>query len=118
MLSTKPNWLDWLSAAPQAGALTCNNANKNFGYLLDLKAKQESKCLEMIQKKAFGIILGSKFKNYTNALEILEQEALLSRRLKLCEHFAIKCVNNPKHVDLFPTHTGPKTRHTQNIHKA
>ena len=75
--------------------------------------KQESKSLEMIQKKAFGIILGSKFKNYTNALEILEQETLSARRLKLCEHFAIKCVNNPKHADLFPMHTGPKTRHTK-----
>ena len=67
----------------------------------------------MIQEKAFGIILGSKFKNYTNALEILEQETLSARRLKLCEHFAIKCVNNPKHADLFPMHTGPKTRHTK-----
>ena len=67
----------------------------------------------MIQKKAFGIILGSKFKNYMSALQILNQETLLARRLKLCEHFAIKCVTNPKHADLFPKHSGFKTRHTK-----
>ena len=48
-----------------------------------------------------------------NSLQILNQETLLARRLKLCEHFAIKCVTNPKHADLFPTHSGPKTRHTK-----
>ena len=74
---------------------------------------QESKSLEMIHKKAFVIILGSKFKNYISALQILNQETLSARRLKLCEHFAIKCLTNPKHADLFPTHSRPKTRHTK-----
>ena len=63
----------------------------------------QSNCLEMIQKKAFVIILGSRYKNYNNALKILSQEKLQTRRLKLCENFAVKCTQNSRHADLFPT---------------
>ena len=76
---------------------------------------EQSKTLETIQKKAFSIILGQKFKNYTNALKILQQENLSVRRLKLCENFALKCLSNPRHSDLFNTNLGPKNRHTKKL---
>ena len=72
---------------------------------------QQSDELEMIQKKAFAIILGAKYKSYSNALTLLEQSTLSSRRLKLCENFAQKCVRNDKHEDLFPRNEGIETSH-------
>ena len=56
--------------------------------------QQQSDDLEMIQKKAFGIILGPSYKSYNNALTVLGQEKLSSRRLRLCENFATKCLKN------------------------
>ena len=50
----------------------------------------KSNCLERIQKKAFVI-------------QILSQEKLQTRRLKLCENFAVKYTQNSRHADLFPT---------------
>ena len=65
---------------------------------------QQSDLLEMIQKKCFAIILGASFKNYRNALKTLNQDALSTRRVQLCKTFAIKCLKNPRHSDLFPVH--------------
>ena len=64
----------------------------------------------MIQKKAFVIILGSRYKNYNNALKTLSQEKLHSRRLNLCESFALKCTRNPRHSDLFQVRPVSVTR--------
>ena len=69
----------------------------------------------MIQKKAFSIILGQKFKNYNNALKILQEENLSLRRLKLCENFALKCLSNPRHSDIFNNNHGPRNRHTKKL---
>ena len=74
---------------------------------------QEANDLEMIQKKAFSIILGPKFKNYSSALKILNQEKLSTRRLLLCEDFAIKCVSNSRHSDMFQINPVQKTRHSK-----
>ena len=74
---------------------------------------EQSKALEVVQKKAFSIILGPRFKNYSNSLKILQQENLSERRLKLCENFALKCLSNPRHSDIFKTNLGPKNRHTK-----
>ena len=63
--------------------------------------KQQSNDLEMIQKKSFAIILGSKYKSYQNALKTLNQEMLSTRRLNHCKTFANKCLNHPRHSDLF-----------------
>ena len=76
---------------------------------------EQAKDLEMIQKKAFSIILGQKFKNYNNALKILNEENLATRRQKICENFAFKCLSNPRHSDLFTTNLGPTNRHTKKI---
>ena len=48
-----------------------------------------------------------------NALKILDQEELSARRVRLCENFAIKCLKNTKHNDLFKPNTGPKKRHSK-----
>ena len=81
--------------------------------------RQQSADLETIQKKAFAIILGKTYKSYSNALKVLDQEKLETRRLKLCEKFAIKCTKNPKHTDMFKlksrnnNHTRKKQKYTE-----
>ena len=62
---------------------------------------EQSNNLEMIQRKAFAIILGANYRSYNNALEVLSQNTLNTRRQNLCETFALKCIKNPRHQDLF-----------------
>ena len=83
----------------------------------------------MIQKKAFAIILGKGYSSYDNALKVLDQDKLHTRRLKLCENFAIKCTKNSKHTDMFKqksqnNHTRKKLKYiepkcnTERYHKS
>ena len=76
---------------------------------------EQSDQLEMIQKKAFAIILGSDYKSYSNARNILNQELLSTRRVQLCSKFALKCLKNPKHADLFPLRRNYFTRQTTKL---
>ena len=46
-------------------------------------------------------ILVTQCKSYRNALITLEQEMLSTRRLNHCKTFANKCLNHPRHSDLF-----------------
>ena len=52
--------------------------------------QDQSRQVEMVQKKAFAIILGRNYESYESALEILDQERLDTRRTKLCLNFALK----------------------------
>ena len=69
----------------------------------------DSNRIEKVQKMAFSIILNS-YDSYSKALATLNQKTLKSRRSQLCLEFAKKCLQNPKHSNLFPISTGPKTR--------
>ena len=65
--------------------------------------------IERVQKAFLHVVLGENYKNYSSALEKLEMETLEDRRLKLCENFAHKTVENPKFSSWFQV-GGPKTR--------
>ena len=62
----------------------------------------QSRQLEMVQKKALVIILGVNYINYESALSELHMERLDHRRTELCYSFAIKCTKSPKHNSMFP----------------
>ena len=62
----------------------------------------QSRQIEMIQKKAFVIILGKAYISYEVALEKLNQERLDDRRTNLSIKFAEKCVKSNQHKNLFP----------------
>ena len=55
----------------------------------------QSRQLEMIQKKALVIILGVNYTSYESALSELNVERLDHRRTELCYSFALKCTNSP-----------------------
>ena len=63
---------------------------------------EQSNKIEKCQRKAFAIILQVEYKNYENALRILNQEKLSDRRISAAIRFGEKCVNNPRHNDMFP----------------
>ena len=63
---------------------------------------EQNDSIESCQKKAFAIILESKFENYEAALKNLQQERLSVRREAAAIKFAQKCLDNPKHSDMFP----------------
>ena len=67
--------------------------------------QDQSRQVEMVQKKAFVIILGLGYRSYESALETLQQERLDSRRETLCLNFAVKCSKSPKHSYMFPLNT-------------
>ena len=64
---------------------------------------EQSRRIEMVQKKALAIIMASRYTSYDFALQYLSLERLDVRREKLCLSFALKCVNNPRHRNMFPT---------------
>jgi hypothetical protein len=67
--------------------------------------QDQSRQLEMVQKKAFAIILGRAYLSYESALETLQLERLDSRREALCYNFANKCTKSPQHSYIFPLNT-------------
>ena len=64
--------------------------------------KEQSKEIEDCQQKAFAIILQNEFHSYSRALERLGQERLSVRRTAAALKFGEKCLQNPKHSDMFP----------------
>ena len=57
--------------------------------------------IERVQKCALYIILGEGYIDYNNALETLSCDNLNTRRVKICEKFAKKAVNNPRYSNWF-----------------
>ena len=64
--------------------------------------KNQSIQIELVQKKALAIILGYSYKSYKSALLQSKLDRLDLRRDKLTSTFALKCMNNPRHSDIFP----------------
>ena len=62
----------------------------------------QTRQIEMVQKKAFAIILGKSYTSYQVALDNLNQEKLVDRRAQLSLKFAIKCTKSSKHNEMFP----------------
>ena len=64
--------------------------------------KDQSRDIEMVQKKALAIILGASYNNYESALNQLNLERLDTRRTEICYNFAVKCTMSAKHCAMFP----------------
>ena len=75
--------------------------------------QDQSRQLEMVQKKAFAVILGADYVSYESALLALDQERLDKRRLDLSYKFASKCTMSPRHSSIFPPNPNyrPNMRH-------
>ena len=67
--------------------------------------QDQSRQVEMVQKKAFAIILGLGYRSYEFALETLKQDRLDSRRESISLNFALKCSKSPRHNSMFPQNT-------------
>jgi hypothetical protein len=67
--------------------------------------QDQSRTLEMVQKKAFDIILGRAYRSYESALETLQLKKLDSRPEALCYNFANKSTKSPQHSYIFPLNT-------------
>ena len=65
--------------------------------------QEQSRQIEMVQKKACAVILGKDYTNYETALTGLCLERLDTRRTGLCLNFALKCSVSTKHKSMFPT---------------
>ena len=64
--------------------------------------KDQSRDIEMVQKKALAIILGASYNNYESALNELHLERLDTRRTELSYNFTVKCTMSTKHCSMFP----------------
>jgi hypothetical protein len=64
--------------------------------------KDQSRQIEMVQKKAFAVILGRNYTSYETALDLLKLERLDTRRSNLCYSFALKCAKSERHISMFP----------------
>ena len=65
-------------------------------------SQEQSRQIEMVQKKAFAIILGKHYTSYEAALLTLQQKRLDTRRDVLSYNFADKCTKSSKHKSMFP----------------
>ena len=76
-------------------------------------SQEQSRQIEMVQKKAFAIILGRTYTSYESALLSLRQERLDKRRQELSYKFALKCTQSHKHSSMFPPNPNyrPNMRH-------
>ena len=79
--------------------------------------QQEIKQIERVQKCALHIILGEEYKDYRSALEKLSCDNLDTRRVKICEKFAIKAVRNPRYSNWFVEDTAPPLNINTRQHK-
>ena len=75
--------------------------------------QEQSRQIEMVQKKAFAVILGQQYTSYEAALSTLNQERLDRRRLDLSYKFALKCTQSDRHSSMFPPNPTfrPNMRH-------
>ena len=76
----------------------------------------QSRQLEMVQKKALAIILGRDCISYENLLSKLGLERLDFQRLKLFYDFAVKCTKSIRHSSMFP-HNKASGHYTRNPKK-
>ena len=63
---------------------------------------EQSKKIEMVQKKAFAVILGKNYMSYERALLQLNMERLDTRRENISIKFALKCTKSVRHMHMFP----------------
>ena len=64
--------------------------------------QEDSRRLELQQKRSLACILGIEYKNYTNALSRCSLQRLDILREKACLKWSIKAQANPQHSHLFP----------------
>ena len=64
--------------------------------------QEQSRQIEMVQKKALAIILGNQYTSYGSALTSLNLERLDNRRTELAYNFALKCAQSNRHRWMFP----------------
>ena len=57
--------------------------------------------IERIQKIVLKVILGHNFDNYDNACKIMSTTTLVTRRKQLALKFALSCLSNQQHKNLF-----------------
>ena len=78
--------------------------------------QEQSRRLELEQKRSLAIILGSNYQNYKNALFLTSLPRLDTLREAACLRCAIKAQKNPQHRDLFPINQSQaNTRLKKNI---
>ena len=74
--------------------------------------QEQSRRLELQQKRSLAIILGSNYQNYKQALLLTSLPRLDILRENACLQWAIKAQGNPQHTDLFPINKSiENTRH-------
>ena len=80
-----------------------------FHYSL---TKEQSRRLELQQKRSLACILGSEYKSYSQALSLTSLPRLDTLREEACTKWALKAQTNPHHSDLFPINPSTvETRH-------
>ena len=67
---------------------------------------EQSRQIELTQKKALAVILGKDYVSYESALTKLQLDRLDYRRTELCYNFALKCVKSAKHSHMFSPNPG------------
>ena len=63
---------------------------------------EQSDDIESIQKVSLRIILNEKYLDYSNALIVTGLETLKTRRENKCLSFGLRCLEHPKHKQMFP----------------
>lgn len=76
--------------------------------------QDNSRRLELQQKRSLACILGLDFRSYSHALSLTSLPGLDTLRAQACLKWAIKAQANPQHTDLFPLNLSQApTRHKQ-----
>ena len=74
--------------------------------------KEQSRRLELQQKRSLACILGSDYRSYSQALSLTSLPRLDTLREEACTKWALKAQANPQHSDLFPLNPSTAvTRH-------
>ena len=64
--------------------------------------QEDSRKLELQQKRSLACILGLEYRSYSHALELTSLPRIDDLRSEACLKWAIKAQANPQHTDLFP----------------
>ena len=76
--------------------------------------QENTRQLELQQKRSLACILGSEYKSYSHALEVTMLPRLDKLREDACVKWAMKAQANPQHTQLFPiNHSQVETRNRQ-----
>ena len=76
--------------------------------------QDNSRRLELQQKRSLACILGLDFRSYSHALTLTSLPRLDTLRAEACLKWAVKAKANPQHTDLFPLNLSQApTRHKQ-----